>query len=127
MPKKTKAQKIIAQLRRKLATKRAKREFLEAGKKSTPHLPPRKAGQGRKTKLTTEALKREGVGKDFIQPEFKNQETPSSFVINDLKKSLFLFSLAIVLQLVLYYLLELGWINKLGPLINKIASLVKKG
>ena len=85
MPKKTRAQKIIAKLRRELTKKETKRE-------SSPQ---------KKPFFPKETL-----------PEKEKSSSLRNFVVNDLKKSLFLFSLAIALQLVLYYLLELEGLRK---------------
>ena len=82
MPKKTKSQKIIADLRRKLATQQIKEAPL-----------PR-----------TKQLKK----KPLISTKIKN-EAPiilSSFIVKDLKKSLALTLLAISLEFVLYYVWE---------------------
>ena len=83
MPKKTKSQKIIADLRRKLAAQQ-KAEVSRLEKKLVPKKPLIS------TKTKSEAPK-----------------VLSSFIINDLKKSLALTLLAISLEFVLYYALEI--------------------
>lgn len=103
MPKKTKAQKIIAQLRRKLVAKEARKIVFK---------------EERREKKSPPVL---------TEPKPQSQEASVSFVLGDLKKSLFLTALAISLEFVLYYLLELGGVSQLSPLINRIVSLVKKG
>lgn len=86
MPKKIRSQKIIAELRRKLA----------------------KEQQGEAVKPVKKNL--------LISPkiEMETKEKPSSFVISDLRKSLFLTTLAISLEIVLYYMLEKGGIEILS-------------
>ena len=96
MPKKTKAQKIIAQLRRKVAAKEAESMISKVAKEN----------QAKKISPTLSST------------ETEQKRTLPSFVLSDLKKSLLLTGLAISLEFVLYYLLELGVINKLSPLIK---------
>lgn len=112
MPKKTKAQKIIAELRRKVAAQETTRSTLIS--------PARKDSQ-------EESLK-EGRVKEPSQtlayPETKNMEVLSSFVISDLKKSISLTVLAIALQFVLYYLLELDGFRNFSWIIDLIRKRV---
>ena len=90
MPKKKKSQKIIAELRRKLSVQ-------EVGKiVSKPIIKEKK--QIKKRPLTS----------------VKSSPILPSFIINDLRKSLFLTLLAISLEFVLYYLLEIKSIENLN-------------
>lgn len=82
MPKKTKSQKIITELRRQLA---GQGESLSRAKKTVE-----------KPSLT------------LPKQEIEQGQRVSPFAVSDLKKSLFLCLLAISLELVLYYLLELA-------------------
>lgn len=95
MPKKTRSQKIIANLRRQLTVKEK-------------NLKIEKSAVSEKSLTTQPPLQHE-----------QQQKVPF-FVINDLKKSLFLTALAISLELVLYYLLELGGFGKLGFLLDNL-------
>lgn len=95
MPKKRKSQKVITELRRKLAA------------------------QEEKT-LSAPIIKEKKQIKKRLLISTKSSPIFPSFIISDLKKSFFLTGLAISLEFVLYYLLELKAITKLSPLINKI-------
>lgn len=96
MPKKRKSQKIIAELRRKLT-----------------------AQEEEKT-LSIPIIKEKKQIKKRLLMSTKSSPIFPSFIISDLKKSFFLTGLAISLEFVLYYLLELKAITKLSPLIEKI-------
>jgi len=85
MPKKTKSQKIIAELRRKLAA--------QPPSIITPQPIPQKISKKKKRESPLSSTK----------IELKTPKSPSSFIVNDLKKSLLLTGLAISLELVLYY------------------------
>jgi len=90
MPKKKKSQKIIAELRRKLSVQEVGRIV------SKPIIKEKK--QIKKRLLTS----------------VKSSPILPSFIINDLRKSLFLTLLAISLEFVLYYLLEIKSIENLN-------------
>jgi len=96
MPKKRKSQKIIAELRRKLATQQSEKPV------SKPVF--KKEKQIKKTPLIS------------TKPEIPTQTVFSSFITSDLKKSLFLTGLAISLEFVLYYVLEVRGIKSFRSL-----------
>lgn len=86
MPKKRKSQKIITELKRKLAAQKEKKTL------SVPIIKEKK--QIKKRLLIS------------TKSETECQAILPSFIISDLKKSFFLTGLAISLELVLYYILK---------------------
>lgn len=98
MPKKTRSQKIIASLRKQLQTQETVRQA-----------------------VTRETLV-EKATPTIAEPELERPAAFSSFILSDLKKSLFLTLLAISLEFVLYYLLELGGFERLGWIIDLIGK-----
>ena len=99
MPKKRKAQKIITELRRKLAQQQTAREILQKEKRV------------KKMPLIS------------VKTERKTEKVFPSFIAADLKKSLFLFLLAISFEFVLYYLLEKGGVTRLTPWLTKLLTI----
>lgn len=107
MPKKTKKEKIIAELRRRLEVAKATGGEVKVEKEAlvkpatsyptklaTSYLPVRQAGQLPAT---------ETEGKNI---PFSSQSI--SFIIKDLRKTFLLAGLAISFELVVYWLTELG-------------------
>lgn len=89
MPKKTKKEKIIAELRRKLEATRVRRE----GEKWVHEVRGEKESTTSPTSIPT----------SHIPPAL-----PTSYIIKDLQKTFLLAGLAISLELVVYWLTELG-------------------
>lgn len=85
MPKKTRKEKIIAELRRKLETAKISDEKVIVEKKESPRPIP-----------------------NFQFPTSNIPTVATSFVLRDLKKTFLLAGLAISLELVVYWLTELG-------------------
>ena len=97
MPKKTRSQKIIAELRRELASRQARKMS------ATPRQKKKERAELKKKKPIEKST---SVSTKFENAP-RNEKTLCSFILSDLKKSLFLTMLAISLEFVLYYLLEI--------------------
>lgn len=93
MPKKTKKEKIIAELRRRLEITKAVGQKWEIGNE----------------KLDNEVRSEIPINQN-IPPQFpaSHVSLPSSYVVHDLRKTFILTGLAISFEIVVYWITELG-------------------
>jgi hypothetical protein len=96
VPKKTKKEKIIAELRRKLDRIEVRSGKIDLEVRNLDKL---------EDKSTPLISKNQDVQ---FQVPTSNLQLPTSYIINDLQKTFFLAGLAISLELVIYWLSELG-------------------
>lgn len=103
VPKKTKKEKIIAELRRKLETVEVKHENMEHRTWNIEH--------------KDKNLDKIDSGGDFSLPTINNTQPknqassvqfPTSYIFHDLRKTFFLAGLAISFEFIVYWFTELG-------------------